>query len=76
MLKALFVIGQCIRLLHTDPWQEETLKIKNVGKYSYQVERTISHGMQDRDAYPIPFTDQKNYEAVSCPTDKDADLYK
>lgn len=65
MIKALFIVGQCIRLLHTDPWQGDTFKVNEVGKYSYHVSVVLRY--YDNDADPILFKDQKKYFVVDCP---------
>jgi hypothetical protein len=70
MIKALFVIGQCIRLLHQDPWQSPSYLIKEVGKYSYRVESNSPATSLFYRPYadPITFEQQKTYEVVTCST--------
>lgn len=75
-LKILFIVGQCIRLLHSDPWQEYTYKVDRVGSYSYQVSHALVKGLQGWDSDPISFKEQKQYEAVDCPTDATSSDFK
>jgi hypothetical protein len=68
MLKALFIIGQCVRLLHTDPWQDTTYEVEVVGKYSYQLFSVNEHGEKDILNFKVlTFDYQKYYEVVECP---------
>ena len=69
MTKALFILGQCIRLLNMDPWEAPTLYIREIGQHSYNVGSTF----RDNHVYwaePVRFEDQKNYEKVKCPGEK------
>lgn len=69
-MKALFIIGQCIRLFHTDPWNEYTYHIEQIGRNSYLVsvamENTVEWTIRS-DSSSIYFDEQKQYEAVNCP---------
>lgn len=74
-VKVLFVIGQCIRLLNNDPWQSPTLKVVEVGKYSYLLKKNSSYydnSLSFSENVVIPFLDkelkedQRKYEAVPC----------
>jgi hypothetical protein len=69
-MKALFIVGTCLRLVHTDPWQAPTYEILKVEKYSYYAQRVIASTKDDArryfDEYSIAIGD-RTYEAVSCP---------
>lgn len=75
MLKTLFVIGQCIRLLHTDAWQSPTYKVLEIGNYSYRTVRVDYYGSNVNflaQENVVPFeggdTEQASaFETVSCP---------
>lgn len=73
-MKLLFVIGQCVRILHTDPWDFPTYRIEEIGKYSYRTTTILSV-----DEYRplegervLHFNRQQEFEAVPCPKVKDA----
>lgn len=68
-MKTLFLIGQCIRLLHTDPWVFETNRIEQVGVASYRVQATVQRGIgwdQPKDTV-VWLSQQDRYEVVECP---------
>jgi hypothetical protein len=68
MLKAIFIIGQCIRALHTDPWQSTTYQITTVGNYSYRIIQVDEDGFHDTlNPKVLSFGVQKDFEVVDCP---------
>lgn len=62
-MKALFLIAQCIRLLHTDPWMAQTYQILEVGQYSYKLQQVPHHNFTE----VLKFVEQKDYGVVECP---------
>ena len=69
MLKALFIAGQCVRLLHTDPWQVSTYHINTVGEYSYRVSEIWPNGLINPrpQTQSLSFKDQRKYKVSTCP---------
>lgn len=70
-MKALFIIGQCLRLLNTDPWDGFTYHIQSVGQNSYLTQSAIQENKAEwgikTDGRTIYFKNQKEYEVVECP---------
>jgi hypothetical protein len=66
-IKPVFIIGQCIRVLNTDPWEAPTYKIFTVGGYSYEVIRVYNSGETALNTEGIRFSSQDEYENVKCP---------
>jgi len=70
-MKLLFLIGQCVRLVGSDTWQDPTMEIIQMGKYSYEIrvvaESLRGYGNQIGTLDWITYRDQKEYEVVSCP---------
>lgn len=77
MIKALFIVGQCIRFIGFDPWQDPTYRITEVGKYSYNTKAFQETGdpgvWESKGSTTIEFSyyaeknNQKRYESVTCP---------
>lgn len=61
-----FVVGQCIRLLSTDPWQAPTYRVEKVGKYSYYVSKIMTAEDWVEEHGTVVFKDQNDYEGVPC----------
>jgi hypothetical protein len=68
VIKALFVVGQCIRALHSDPWQSQSYVIREVGHYSYLVGYVGKYFYGQDES--IAFEDQKDYAKVHCPKEE------
>jgi hypothetical protein len=67
-MKALFLVGQCVRLLNQDPWLSPTLHIQESGRSGYLVElaQQRASGWAYGDG-TLSFTIQQDYEILACP---------
>lgn len=68
--KTLFLVGQCIRLLHTDPWMAPNYRVEAVGQYSYEVRQLATSSISAHYTEVLKFEDQQLYETVECPKEE------
>jgi hypothetical protein len=63
-----FQVGDCVRVSETDPWQADTFKITDIGKYSVRVYCVYESGLVCSVSETIKFKELRNqYSKVDCP---------
>lgn len=70
-MKLILVLGMCLRLINSDPWQEPTYKVLRLGKHSILTEKAIDHsgGWSFSGSTVFTLKEVKQYplEEVKCP---------